>query len=93
MTDVLARPSRTDIVEATLDKISDLRREAVMARTMSRAFDDYANDVVNVIPTKGDVADQVAAMIAEHARGRAVMCAAVAIRKADKADQLEADLT
>lgn len=90
MTDVL---SRTNIYEATLERIGDLRHEAVTARTMARAFDDYAHDIVHVLVTKGEVADQVAANLAEYATGRARVYAAAAARKVHKADELEADLS
>lgn len=85
--------SRTNIYEATLERIPELRHKALLARTLSRAFADYAHDIVSVIPTKGDVADSAAANLAEYATSQAKVYAAVAARKTEKADELEAGLT
>jgi len=55
----MREPTRTDIVDATLRKIEEFSKSAILQRTMARSFSDYADDVRS-IPTKGDVADLVA---------------------------------
>jgi hypothetical protein len=85
------QPTRTDLVEARLERISTLRREVLTARTLARAFEDYSVDLVDVIPTKGDVADRAAVHLAEYAGKQATVFAAVAARKSAKADELEGE--
>ena len=85
--------SRTAAYEATLDRISTLRHEAVTARTLARAFEDYSVDLIDAIPTKGETADRAAEHLATYAGKQATVFAAVAARKTEKASELEAGLT
>lgn len=90
MTDVDHQLSRTDAYEARLERIGELRQQALTARTLARAFADYAVDLVATIPTKGDIADRAATNLADYADRQATIFAAVAARKTCKADELEA---
>lgn len=93
MTDLASRPTRTDTYEATLDRISALRREALLARTLARAFNDLTVDIIDLVPSRGDIADHAARDIADYATGRANVYAHVATRKSQKADELQAGLS
>lgn len=47
----------------------DLRRQAVSARTASRAFNDFAG-VIEQMPTTSAIADEVQAHLAKYARAQ-----------------------
>lgn len=81
--------TRTARYEAHVENIQQLRNEAVDLSTLARAFDYYADDIIYSIPTKGAVADQAAAELAQYAKQRAAACRERAESCLTSADVLE----
>lgn len=80
-------------MDATVRKVQELREAATHARTLMRAFNDYADDIVHVLPTKGNVADIAADRLAVLARAEGERCRTAAIEKMAAANKLEAELS
>lgn len=79
--------NRTHEYERHVDTISNLRREALSAGTMARAFDDYAELVANT--TFGAVADQARDSIVNFCQGRADRCRAMNAEMTERANSME----
>lgn len=77
-------------MEALHEQISRLRKEALTARSLARAFSEYADDV-EAIPTKGDVADMAGVMLAKFARARAEAAREVEVARTAEADEMEGE--
>ena len=80
--------NRTMAYEAHLEKINALRNRAYDLDTISRAYSDYADDILRIM-TKGALADQAAEDLAEYARKRAQACTTLASVTRGTADDME----
>lgn len=83
--------TRTDLVDAQTKQIELWRTTATRGRTAARAFEDYGKEV-DRLPTKGDVADEVAELISDWCKEQA---AEYKLRSAEierQADRMERDL-
>lgn len=80
--------NRTMAYEAHLEQVFDLRRKSIDASTLSRAFFDYADDLLQM-KTKGDIADAAAADLVKYALRRAEHAAQYSRNCAEQADTME----
>lgn len=81
--------NRTIEYEKHLDKIENLRQQAVNARSAARAFGDYA-EILRNLPTLGAVADHARQMLIEFALESRDDCRKLIDANNTLADELEA---
>lgn len=81
-------PSFNDVVTAHKDKILALRAQAIDARTTARAYLDLG-DLVQEMPSKGDLWDIAQNDLVILARRRQMECSQLSSQRLVEADQLE----
>lgn len=81
--------NRTIEYEKHLDKIENLRQQAINARSAARAFGDYA-EILRNLPTLGAVADHARNMVIDFCNESADGCRKLINDNNTLADELEA---
>lgn len=80
--------NRTIEYEKHLERIDNLRKQALEAKSAARAFGDYA-DILKMVPTMGAVADRTRDMLVAYALSCAEDCRKLIDANTVLADNLE----